>query len=228
MTSEGTEIAAAAQTASPKNQVIKLALELGPLLVFLVCTIFGDRWLAGSALLRSWFSSAMVFATAPFMVAMALSLLLSWFIFKRVAVMPLVTLAMVLVFGSLTLYFQDSLFIKIKPTIINCLFGGTLLGGLLFDQSLLKYVFGEVYHLKPEGWRILTIRWGIFFFCLAALNEMAWRGAEMFFADPTAGDKFYAGFKLWGTMPITVLFSMAQLPILNRYAIPGKSAEEAS
>ena len=92
--------------------------------------------------------------------------------------MPLVTGVVVLIFGALTLWFQDSTFIKIKPTIVNSLFGATLLGGLLFGQSLLKYVFGEVYKLKPEGWQKLTVRWGLFFFLLAVLNEFAWRGSR--------------------------------------------------
>lgn len=198
--------------------LIKLVLEIGPLLVFFLCTTFGESWLAKSELLRSLFASPIIFATAPFMLAMVISLIISWLVFKRVAVMPLVTLVVVLIFGSLTLWFQDSLFIKVKPTIVNSLFGATLLGGLLFGQSLLKYVFGEVYRLQPKGWEILTLRWGLFFFGLALLNEIAWRGAGMFFADPNAGDQFYTGFKFWGVMPITVVFSMLQLPLLSRYA----------
>ena len=201
-----------------KPQLIKIVLEIGPLLVFFICTIFGEGWLERSDLLRSWFRSPIIFATAPFMVTMTVSLAISWLLFRRLAVMPLVTLAMVLVFGGLTLYFQDSTFIKVKPTIVNSLFGVTLLGGLVFGQSLLKYVFGEVYKLQPKGWQVLTVRWGLFFLCLAVLNEIAWRGAGLFFADPDAGDTFYAGFKFCAVMPITVIFSMLQLPLLTRYA----------
>lgn len=211
-----------------RPQLIKMGLELGPLVVFFICTVFGEAWLEGSALLRSWFASPMIFATAPFMVAMTISLLVSWLLFHRVAVMPLVTLMIVLIFGTLTLYFQDSTFIKIKPTIVNSLFGITLLGGLVFGQSLLKYVFGEVYKLQPVGWKILTIRWGLFFLALALLNEIAWRGSEILFSDPADGDKFYAGFKLWGTMPLTVIFSMTQIGLLNKYApepVPPMGAE---
>lgn len=201
-----------------RPQIIRLGLEVGPLIIFFICTTFGEGWLESSPLLRSWFSSPIIFATAPFMLAMTISLAISWLLFKRVAVMPLVTFAMVLVFGGLTLWFQDSLFIKIKPTIVNLLFGGTLLGGLAFGQSLLKYVFGEVYQLKEKGWQVLTLRWGLFFIGLAVLNEIAWRGSEIFFSDPEAGDKFYAGFKLWGVMPVTVVFSMLQLSLLTKYA----------
>lgn len=209
-----------------RPQLIRVGLEIGPLLVFFLCTTFGESWLEQSELLRSLFASPIIFATAPFMVAMVISLAISWWLFKRVAVMPLVTLAVVLIFGTLTLWLQDSTFIKIKPTIVNSLFGATLLGGLLFGQSLLKYVFGEVYHLKPEGWQKLTVRWGLFFFLLAALNEFAWRGSGLFITDPTEADKFYAGFKLWAVMPITVVFSMLQVPLLNKYAIDPKEHVE--
>lgn len=210
-----------------RPQLIRIGLEIGPLLVFFICTTFGEGWLEKSELLRSLFASPIIFATAPFMVAMVISLLISWLVFRRVAVMPLVTLVVVLIFGTLTLWLQDSMFIKIKPTIVNSLFGATLLGGLLFRQSLLKYVFGEVYHLQPRGWQVLTVRWGLFFFLLAALNEFAWRGAGMFFSDVAAADSFYAGFKLWAVMPITIVFSMLQVPLLNKYALDPKAPVEA-
>jgi intracellular septation protein len=192
-----------------KPALIRLGLELGPLLVFFAVNTFGERWLEASPLLSSWFSQPIIFATAVFMVAMAISLLLSWLLLKRIAVMPLVTGIVVLIFGSLTLYFQDSTFIKMKPTIVNSLFGAVLLGGLLFGQSLLRYVFGDVYKLKERGWWILTLRWGIFFFVLAALNEIVWRGFS---------DDVWVAFKVWGIMPLTVVFSMLQLKVLRDFA----------
>lgn len=210
-----------------RPQLIRIGLEIGPLLVFFICTTFGEGWLDRSELLRSLFKSPIIFATAPFMVAMVISLTISWLVFKRVAVMPLVTLIVVLIFGTLTLVFQDSMFIKVKPTIVNSLFAAVLLGGLLFRQSLLKYVFGEVYHLQPKGWQVLTVRWGLFFVLLALLNEFAWRGAGLFFTDTEAADSFYAGFKLWAVMPITVVFSMLQVPLLNKYALDPKAPIEA-
>ena len=177
-----------------KPQLIKLALELGPLVLFF---ILNSR--AGIFVATGWFMGAMV-----------VSLLLSWLILKRVAVMPLATGVVVLIFGGLTLWLQDDTFIKLKPTIVNMLFGGVLLGGLLFGQSLLKYVFGDVYKLKPEGWRILTWRWTIFFFVLAAINEIVWRN---FSTD------FWVAFKVWGIMPLTLVFSFALVvPILTKYA----------
>ena len=176
-----------------RPQITKLALELGPLVVFFIANARADIFAA----------------TAWFMGAMAVSLLLSWLILKKVAVMPLVTGVVVLVFGGLTLWLQDDTFIKIKPTITNVLFGSVLLGGLLFGQSLLKYVFGEVYKLRPEGWWRLTLNWGVFFFVLAVINEVLWRN---FSTD------VWIAFKVWGVMPLTVLFSISQLPLLTKYA----------
>jgi len=177
----------------PKHQIIKLVLELGPLVVFFVMN--------GRV--------GIIDATAWFMGAMVIALALSWLVFRRVAVMPLVTGVVVLIFGGLTLTFQDDTFIKLKPTIVNVLFGAVLLGGLPFGHSLLKYVFGEVYRLTEQGWMILSLRWGLFFVVLAILNEIVWRN---FSSD------FWIAFKVWGVMPITLIFSMLQLPVLTRYA----------
>lgn len=176
-----------------RPQITKLALELGPLVVFFVVNARVDIFAA----------------TAWFMGAMVISLVLSKLIMKRIAIMPLVTGVVVLVFGGLTLYLQDDTFIKMKPTIVNTLFGSVLLGGMLFGQSLLKYVFGEVYKLRERGWWVLTLRWGIFFFVLAILNEVVWRSFDT---------DTWVAFKVWGIMPLTVIFSMFQLPILNKYA----------
>jgi intracellular septation protein len=176
-----------------RPQIIKLALELGPLVVFFIMNGRADIFVA----------------TAWFMGAMVVSLALSWLILKKIAVMPLVTGVVVLVFGGLTLWLMDDSFIKMKPTITNMLFASVLLGGLVFGQSLLKYVFGDVYKLKPEGWWKLTLNWGLFFVVLAVANEIVWRN---FSTD------FWVAFKVWGIMPLTVAFSMSQVPLLTRYA----------
>ncbi len=185
-----------------KPQLIKLVLELGPLILFFFVNAKTDIFTA----------------TAVFMVAMIISLTLSWIILKKVAVMPLVAGAVVLIFGGLTLYLQDDTFIKMKPTIVNILFGGILLGGLFFGHSLLKHVFGDVYKLKEGGWSILTLRWGIFFIFLAIVNEIVWRGSAVYFADPKEATDFWVMFKVWGIMPITIVFSMFQMPLLTKYA----------
>ncbi|GGA36934.1 septation protein A [Pelagibacterium lentulum] len=198
-----------------RPQIIKLALELGPLVVFFIVNAQGERILQTFPVLQTWFSQSIIFATAVFMVAMTISLVLSKIIMKRIPVMPLVTGVVVLVFGGMTLYFQDALFIKLKPTITNVMFGSVLLGGLMFGQSLLRYVFGEVYKLKDRGWYLLTLRWGIFFFFLALVNEVVWRNFS---------DDFWVAFKVWGIMPITMIFAMAQMPILTKYAPEPESA----
>ena len=176
-----------------RPQLIKMALELGPLVVFFIVNSRADIFVG----------------TAWFMGAMVLSLVLSWLLLKRVALMPLVTGFVVLIFGGLTLWLHDETFIKMKPTVINSLFGAVLLGGMLFRLSLLKYVFGDVYKLKPQGWTVLTLRWGLFFFFLAILNEVVWR---------TQTTDFWVAFKVWATMPLTIVFAALQLPVLSKYA----------
>jgi intracellular septation protein len=183
--------------AEVRPQLIKMALELGPLVVFFVVNA----------------RVGIFAATAWFMGAMVVSLLASWLILKKIAVMPLVTGVVVLVFGGLTLWLQDDTFIKIKPTITNGLFAGILLGGLVFKQSLLKYVFGDVYKLRPEGWSKLTLNWGLFFVVLAVINEVLWRN---FSTD------IWVAFKVWGVMPLTIAFSISQLSLLNKYAPPSE------
>ena len=176
-----------------RPQLIKMSLELGPLVVFFIANARTEIFTA----------------TAWFMGAMAVSLVLTWLILKKIAIMPLVTGVVVLVMGGLTLWLQDDMFIKIKPTITNSLFAAVLLGGLVFGHSLLKYVFGDVYKLKPEGWRKLTLNWGLFFVALAIINEILWRN---FSTD------VWVAFKVWGVMPLTVIFSISQLSLLNKYA----------
>ena len=176
-----------------RPQLIKMALELGPLVVFFIANARADIFVA----------------TAWFMGAMVVSLALTWAILRRIAVMPLVTGVVVLVFGGLTLWLQDDTFIKMKPTITNSLFAAVLLGGLALGQSLLKYVFGDVYKLRPEGWSKLTLNWGLFFVALAIINEILWRN---FSTD------IWVAFKVWGVMPLTVIFSLTQVSLLNKYA----------
>ena len=187
-----------------ENPWLKLSLELGPLLVFFFANgRFG-----------------IFVATGAFMAAMAVALIASWVINRRLAIMPLVTGVVVAIFGTLTLILHDDTFIKMKPTIVNTLFGGVLLGGLVFGKTLLGYVFDGAFHLDEEGWRKLTIRWGLFFLLLAVLNELIWR---------TQTTEFWVAFKVWGIMPLTLLFSIAQLPLLSRHAIeqPGISKDPA-
>jgi intracellular septation protein len=190
----------------PINPLLKLVLELGPLGVFFFANARGESlavaypWIAG-------LGGPIFFATAAFIAATILALVVSLIVTRRLPIMPFVTGIVVLIFGGLTLWLQDDTFIKMKPTIVNLLFGGALLIGLLFDQALLGYVFDSVFKLTQEGWRKLTFRWGIFFFVLAALNEIVWRSVST---------DLWVDFKVFGIMPLTLLFTMTQLPLINR------------
>ncbi len=176
------------------HPLLKFALEMGPLVIFFVAN--------GKA--------GIYVATAAFMVATFAALALMWVLARKIAVMPLISAAVVLVFGTLTLWLQDDHFIKLKPTMVNALFGGALLGGLAFGRPLLPYVLGDVFRLKPEGWRRLTIRWGVFFLAMAVLNEIVWR---------TVSTDAWVAFKTFGYLPMTFIFALAQAPLLNRYAL---------
>jgi intracellular septation protein len=185
-------------------QLWKLVLEAGPLVIFFVANSY----------------YGIFHATGAFMVATILSLVVSKAKFGRIPIMPLVSGVFVLVFGALTLYLQEEFFIKIKPTIVNLLFASILFGGLFAGHSLLRHLFGEVFHLTDEGWRLLTFRWACFFVFLAILNEVVWRN---FSTD------FWAGFKLMGVMPITMIFAIAQLGLIQRHdASRDESSEERS
>jgi intracellular septation protein len=202
-----------------KNPFIKLALELGPLVIFFFVNARGQN-LIDSYERLAWFREPIFLATAVFMVAITISLIASRIYLGKLPIMPLVSGVVVLFFGALTLVLQDDLFIKLKPTIVNMLFATVLLGGLwIFKLSLLSYVFDDAFNLKEEGWRILTLRWGLFFIFLAVLNEVVWR---------TQTTDFWVAFKVWGVMPITFAFTLFQIPVMNRYAEHDEEAEETA
>jgi intracellular septation protein len=199
----------------PVNPVLKLVLELGPLMVFFFANTRG-AWLAGKFPALAQLGGPIFIATGLFMAATAIALLASWMLMRTLPIMPLVSGIVVFVFGALTLYLQDDEFIKMKPTIVNTLFGVILLGGLAFGKSLLGYVFDSAFRLDAAGWKKLTLRWGLFFLFLAILNEVVWRN---FSTD------FWVAFKVWATIPITVLFTASQMPLIMRHSLEGKPAE---
>jgi intracellular septation protein len=171
---------------------LKLALELGPLVVFFIANArFG------------------IFAgTGIFMVTVLAALAVSYALTRRLPIMAVVSGVIVTVFGSLTLFLHDETFIKVKPTIIYALFGATLTFGLIFRKPLLELVFDSVFNLTDEGWRRLTLRWAVFFFFMAALNEIVWRN----FSTDT-----WVSFKLFGAVPLTFLFAALQYPLLMKH-----------
>ena len=197
------------------NPALKLALELGPLMVFFFANSRGE-WLAETFPTLGAMGGPIFIATGLFMIATAISLSVSWVLVRSLPIMPLVSGVIVFFFGALTLWLQDETFIKMKPTIVNTLFGAVLLGGLFFGKALLGYVFESAFKLDAEGWRKLTLRWGLFFLFLAVLNEVVWRN---FSTD------FWVAFKVWGTMPITLVFTFSQMPLIMRHALEEKPAE---
>ncbi len=188
--------------------LLKLALELGPLALFFIGNAYGDRF--GFAEDQRIFA-----ATGIFIVATVIALGISYGLTRKLPIMPVVSGIVVVVFGGLTLFLQDETFIKLKPTIVNTLFGLVLLGGLYFRKPLLEIVLDSMFELTEEGWRKLTFRWALFFFVLAALNEIMWRS----FSTDT-----WVSFKVFGIMPLTILFALAQTPLLMRYEA-GKDSE---
>jgi intracellular septation protein len=202
---------------------LKLALDLGPLLLFffantrpalfapLLSPILPADLLEGA-------HAGIFTATAVFIPAILIALGIGYALTRHLPMMPLITAVIVVVFGGLTLILRDELFIKVKPTIIYVLFGGVLLAGLAFGKSLLGIVFDSVFHLTQEGWRKLTLRWALFFLVLAVLNEIVWR---------TQTTDFWVSFKVFGVLPLTMLFAALQYPLLQKYAAPEPDERQA-
>ncbi|MGI9383760.1 MAG: septation protein A [Methyloligellaceae bacterium] len=176
-----------------RTQLVKLALDIGPLVVFFaVNAIYG-----------------IFAATGAFMVVTVGAVVLSRLWFGKVATMPLVTGVFVLIFGGLTLYLQDETFIKIKPTIIYVMFAGLLLAGMALGRLFLKSVMGEAFELTDTGWRQLTYRWAGFFVAMALLNEVVWRNVST---------DTWVSFKVFGLLPLTFLFAILQVGLLQKHA----------
>ena len=203
-----------AETKKQLNPLLKLALEMGPLILFFFANSRPALFMPFvGPLLPAAVSGEKIgifVATAVFMVAILLALVVSYALTRHLPVMALVTAVVVVVFGSLTLVLQDDTFIKMKPTIIYVLFAAILFGGLWFDRPLLAYVFDAVFDLTGEGWRKLTWRWAVFFLALAVLNEIVWR---------TQTTDFWVSFKVFGVLPITFIFAALQFPLLQKYAL---------
>ena len=174
------------------NPIVKFALELGPLALFFVV-----------------YSKVGIFAaTGILMASVLVTLGVSYAMLRRFPIMPLITAVIVLIFGSLTLVLHDETLIKIKPTALYILFGAALFVGLWLKKPLLKILFDGALHVTDEGWRKLTWRWAFFFLVLAALNEIVWR---------TQTTDLWVKFKTFGFLPLTLLFALAQAPLIMKY-----------
>ena len=177
-----------------KNQLRKFVLDLGPLVIFF--------------LTFEWFG--IYTATGVFMVAILTALGIGYYLERKISPMPVVTAILVVIFGGLTLYLHNDVFIKMKPTMLYVFFAAVLIGGLSFNRLFIKYVFGEAFSLTETGWRGLTWRWGIFFAALAILNEIVWRN----FTTDT-----WVAFKVWGMLPLTFIFALSLAPFLTKHQI---------
>ncbi len=201
--------------------VTKLLLEMGPLILFFVANARPAYFtpLIGPLLPQDMSADhvGIFSATAVFMLATIAALIANYALERRLPIMPLVSGVIVVSFGAMTLWLNDDLFIKLKPTIVNSLFGAILLGGLfVFDKPLLPVIFGSVFQLDDAGWRKLTFRWGVFFFVLAAINEIVWR---------TQSTDFWVSFKVFGMTPITLAFALAQTRLIMKHAPPEEQAK---
>ncbi|MBV8838092.1 MAG: septation protein A [Alphaproteobacteria bacterium] len=203
-----------ADTKQPLNPFLKLVLEMGPLILFFFANSKPQLFLP---LVAPLLPAAIVggehvgifVATAVFMVAILIALVVSYALTRHLPVMAMVTAIIVLVFGGLTLYFQNETFIKMKPTVIYVLFGAVLIGGYVFNKPFLAIVFDAAFHLTDEGWRKLTLRWALFFLALAVVNEIVWR---------TQSTDAWVNFKSFGVVPLTFVFAALQYPLMQKYA----------
>jgi intracellular septation protein len=182
------------------HPLFKLATEVGPLAVFFIANAKFHLFVA----------------TGAFMVAIVVAMIASYVVTRHVPLMAIVTGIIVLVFGTLTLVLHDETFIKVKPTIIYSLFALVLGGGLLFGRSFIAIMFDQMFNLTPTGWRLLTMRWALFFAALAVLNEVVWR---------TQSTDFWVNFKVFGVTPLTMIFAIAQMPLTKRYGVEPVSLE---
>ena len=176
------------------KSIFKLLIDIGPLAVFFV---FYTR-------------SDLQTAILPFMIATVIAVLFSYIIEKKIPIMPTVGAIIILIFGGLTIYFDNETFFKMKPTIINLLFAGILYGGIILNKPLLRYLLGAALKLQDEGWDILTKRWIGFFIALAILNEIIWR---------TQTTDIWVNFKVFGILPITFIFTLMQFSTIKKYQI---------
>ena len=184
------------------DPTLKFALELGPLVLF-----FLAFWKFG-----------IFVATGVMMAGVVVTLSVSWWKLRRLPIMPVVTGVIVLIFGSLSLIFHNDMLIKVKPTVLYSLFAAALFFGLAMKKPILQIMFDGALHLTPEGWRILTWRWAFFFLALAVLNEAVWR---------TQTTELWITFKSFGFLPLTVLFALAQTPVVMKHEAKEEPVEEA-
>ena len=180
------------------KSISKLLIDIGPLAVFF---IYYKR------------SGEIIEAILPLMVATVIAVFASYILEKKIPIMPTVGAGIVIIFGGMSIFFRNEIFIFMKPTIVNILFAVILYGGVILKKPLLKYLLGSALKLQDVGWAILTQRWIAFFIALAILNEIVWR---------TMSEDFWVNFKVFGILPITFIFTMTQFPLIKKYQVEEK------
>ena len=176
---------------------VKFATDFGPLAVFFFFYYNGDKNLK--------------IAIPPLIIATLIALIIIWILEKKIPMIPLISGILITLFGGLTIYFDNPIFLYMKPTIINILFGLVLLFGKYFtNEPVLKKIMGKSIILSDIGWYLLNKRWMFFFFAMAILNEFVWR---------TQTEEFWVNFKVWGLLPITFIFTAFQISLINKHKI---------
>ena len=179
------------------KSILKFVTDIGPLIIFFLFYYNNDKNLK--------------VAIPPLIVATIIAVLIIWILEKKIPMIPLLSGILISLFGGLTIYFDNPVFLYMKPTIINILFGLALLFGRFFTKEpVLKKILGKSMPLSDEGWEILNNRWMYFFFGLAILNELVWR---------TQSEEFWVNFKVWGMLPITFIFTAFQIGLINKYKL---------
>jgi intracellular septation protein len=188
-------VIASANPMKPLPATAKLVLDLAPLLLFFV----------------AYRAAGVMAATATLIVTTLISMAVLYAAERKISLAPLISGVLVTVLGGLSIALNDDQFIKMKPTLVNCLFAAVLLGGVYgFKRGLLKHVLDVAFHLSDEGWRILSRRWGFFFLFLAALNEYIWRSYST---------DFWVNFKVFGMFTCTIVFALAQMRLVATHGI---------
>ncbi len=195
---------------------VKILVEVGPVIAFVVAYNVANRTVSDTAIF--W-------ATGVYMVAVAIAVAYSWITAKRVPPMLIVTSAIVLVFGGLAIGFQSKFFAYIKPTVINFLLAGLIVGSIVVGRNIWKIFFSAAFALPDRIWRVLALRWAAWFVFLGVLNVALWppywdANPDVVWLNITGqtGEEFWTYFKLWGVLPLTFLFAMANVPITMKHA----------
>ncbi len=196
------------ETKPPVSPLFRMALDYGPLLVFFVANLLASK--IGLPDMVDQLAQVIIASTA-FMIASVAAIIVSKWKTGHVSPMLWLSAGLVVVFGALTLYFRDDTFIKMKPTIVYAMFSAILTFGVVTGRPLLQQLLETAYPgLSATGWRKLTVNWAIFFAFMAVLNEVVWRHSSW---------DFWVGFKLWGAVPLTLIFAAANIPMLLRHGL---------